>query len=145
MRLHLENAANLGDVDVLAIPEADDLIKGTEELKAVAEHGGLIERSAEVGDGAGEEVEGVNVLENVGVLVGDEDHVEVLERLVDEADGIGLDRGVLGASTDQLGEGGKKSLNARPRHVAELSRDDGCVRQRSKRGQPAVGWEPSEV
>ncbi len=96
---------------------------------------------AEVGDEACEEVERLDVLEDVAVLVGDEDHVQVLQGLVDVADVLRLDRRVLAARADQLGEGGEEHLDARARHVAELPRDDGCVHtQRDREGGQSVGW-----
>ena len=40
-------------------------------------------------------MERVDVLEDVGLAVGNEDHVQLVERLVDEANVVLLDSGVL--------------------------------------------------
>lgn len=63
-------------------------------------------------------------MEDVGLAVRDEDHVELIEGLVDESDVVLLDRRVLGPAVCELREGGEKGLDARPGHLAELSRKD---------------------
>lgn len=63
-------------------------------------------------------------MEDVGLAVGDEDHVELIEGLVDESDVVLLDRRMLGPAVRELREGGEKGLDARPGHLAELSRKD---------------------
>lgn len=74
-------------------------------------------------------MQGIDVLEDVRGLVGDEEDVEVFEGLVDEADVGGFDGGVLGVGGDELGEGGEEGFDARARHVAELAGEDGwgCI------------------
>lgn len=74
---------------------------------------------------AGEESERLQVLQDVAVLGGDEDHVELLQRLVDVADAVGLHEGVLLARVHQFGEGGEEALDARPRHFHKLPGYDG--------------------
>lgn len=63
-------------------------------------------------------------MEDVGLAVGDEDHVELIEGLVDESDIVLLDRRMLGPAVCELREGGEKRFDARPGHLAELSRKD---------------------
>jgi hypothetical protein len=46
------------------------------------------------------------------LAVGDENHVELVERLVNESDIVLLDGGVLGAAVGLLGERRQESLNS---------------------------------
>lgn len=69
-------------------------------------------------------MQGVDVLQNVGLSVGDEHHVELVEGLVDESDIVLLDDCVLSAAVCQLGERRKESLNAGSGHLSKLSRED---------------------
>lgn len=64
-------------------------------------------------------MEGVDVLENVGLTVGDEDHVQLVQWLVHEADIVLLDRGVLGAAVGKLGKGEQEGLESRAAHLVE--------------------------
>jgi len=57
----------------------------------------LVQTPASAADDLGEEVEGVDILEDVGLAVGDEDHVQLVQRLVYEADIVLLDGGMLRA------------------------------------------------
>jgi hypothetical protein len=69
-------------------------------------------------------VERVDVLQNVGLAVRDENHVQLVERLVHESDIILLDGRVLSAAIGVLGERGEESFDARARHLPELPRKD---------------------
>jgi hypothetical protein len=78
----------------------------------------------------GQEMEGVQILEDVARLVGEEQHVEALERLVHVANRFGFDEGVLDgagvtlpARAHELGEGGEQALNSNAANVHELTRD----------------------
>jgi hypothetical protein len=51
-------------------------------------------------------MQAVNVLEDVGLSVCDEHDVEFVQRLIDEADVVLLDGGVLGAGIRKFREGG---------------------------------------
>lgn len=72
-------------------------------------------------------MQGVDVLENVGLLVGDEHHVELVERLVDEADIVLFDRCVLGARVGGFGESGQEGLDSRPLDIVESSGENGLA------------------
>lgn len=63
-------------------------------------------------------------MQNVGLSVGDEHHVELVERLVDESNIVLLDDCVLSAAVCQLGERRKESLDTRSGHLSKLSRED---------------------
>lgn len=66
----------------------------------------------------------INVLENVGLLVGDEDHIELVEGLVDKSDVVLLDRRVLSTAVGKLRERRQQGFDSRSGHLAELSRKD---------------------
>lgn len=61
------------------------------------------------------------------MAVGDQDHVEFVKGLVDEADIVLLDCGVLGAAVCEFGEGCQESFNSGSLHIPELARDDGLA------------------
>lgn len=94
----------------------------------------LLGTATHITDDPSEEVQGIDVLEDVRGLVGDEEDVEVFEGLVDEADVGGFDGGVLGVGGDELGEGGEEGFDARARHVAELAGEDGFTAFGAYRG-----------
>lgn len=73
----------------------------------------------------GEQSERLQVLQDVAVLGGDEDHVELLQRLVHVADAVGLYEGVLLARVHQFGEGSEETLDTRPGHFHKLPGYDG--------------------
>ena len=54
----------------------------------------------------------IKYLKDVGVLVGDDEHVQGLHGLVEVPHAVGLDEGVLLANAHELGEGCKEALNA---------------------------------
>lgn len=60
-------------------------------------------------------------MENVGLAVGDEHHVQLVQWLVDESHVVLLDDGVLGAAVCQLGKRRKQGLDAGSGHLTELS------------------------
>jgi hypothetical protein len=76
-------------------------------------------------------VEGVDVLEDVGLLVGDEHHVQLVQGLVDESDIVLLDRCVLCARVCRLGEGCQEGFDARPLDVVECAGEDGLAATRA--------------
>lgn len=104
MRLHFQECPNLADSQVLTVTQGDDLVEGTDKFEGISEDFSLVEALASAGNDLGEEVEGVDVLEDVGLLVGDEHHVELIQWLVYESNIILFDGGVLGARVGSLGE-----------------------------------------
>lgn len=67
-----------------------------------------------------EEAEGLQVLQDVAILGGDQHHIELLQRLVDIAHTLRLHKRVLLACVHQLGEGGQQALYTRPCHLHKL-------------------------
>lgn len=74
-----------------------------------------------------EESESLQVLQDVAVLGGDENHVEFLQRLVHIADTVGFHKGVLLACVHQFGECSQETLNTRPGHFHKLPRYNGLA------------------
>lgn len=81
-----------------------------------------------------QEVQCLQVFEDIARFVGQEQHVEALQRLVDVAHRIRLDEGVLdGASallsrTHELRKGSEQTLYADSADVHELARHQSCKR-----------------
>lgn len=57
-------------------------------------------------------MEGINILEDIRLSVGDEDHVQLVQWLVHKSHIVLFDGSMLGASICQLWEGCKKSLDS---------------------------------
>ncbi len=74
-----------------------------------------------------EESECLQVLQDVAVLRGDEDHVEFLQRLVHIADTVCFHKGVLLARVHQFRKCSQETLNTRPGHFHKLPRYDGLA------------------
>lgn len=125
--LHLQEGLNLADGQVLPVPERHQLIKGADQLKGIPKNFPLVEALACAGHDLGEEVQRVDVLEDVGLLVGDEHHVQLVQRLVDEADIVLLNGGVLCAGIGGLGERCEEGFDARPLDVVECAGEDGLA------------------
>lgn len=104
MGLHLEECLDLADGQVLAVTQGDQLVESAEQFVGISEDFALIQTLACAGDHLGEEMERVDVLQDVGLAVGDEDHVQLVEGLVDEANIVLLDGGMLCARIGQFRE-----------------------------------------
>lgn len=98
MTFHLEEGLDLAKGQVLPVSERDQLVKGAKEIVGIAEDFPFIKALACTRDHLGKEVQGVDVLEDVGLLVRDEDHVELVKGLVDKSDVVLFDRGMLGSA-----------------------------------------------
>lgn len=112
MTLHVQECLDLANGQVLPVAKGDELVEGAEEFVGILEDLALVEALACAGDDLGEQVQRIDVLQNVGLAVGDENHVELVERLVNESDIVLLDGGVLGAAVGLLGERRQESLNS---------------------------------
>jgi hypothetical protein len=125
--LHLQERLDLADGQILPVSERHQLIEGADEFKGIPEDLPLVEALAGAGDDLGEEVQRVDVLEDVGLLVGDEHHVQLVQRLVDETDIVLLDGRVLGARVRRFREGCQEGFDARSLDVVECPREDGLA------------------
>jgi hypothetical protein len=106
MTLHLKEGLYLRQRQILPVAQGHNLIECAEELKGIAKYFPLIQTLANACNDLGEEMQAVNVLEDVGLSVCDEHDVEFVQRLIDEADVVLLDGGVLGAGIRKFREGG---------------------------------------
>ena len=124
MTLHLQECLDLADCKIFPIPLGDQLVKGAEKFVGILKNLPLIQCLACAGDDLCEKVERVDVLEDVGLSVGDENHVQFVERLVNKADIILLYGCMLSSSVCQLRERRQEGLNSRPLHLSELPGHD---------------------
>lgn len=124
MTLHLQKGLDLAHGKVLSVSKCDKFIKCTEKFVGISDNLSLIESSACAGDNLGEQVEGVDILEDVGLLVGDEDHVELIKRLIDESNIILFNGRVLSTAVGELGERGEECFYSRSWHLSKLAGED---------------------
>lgn len=124
MALHVHERPDLADSQVLAITQRHQLIKCAEQLVCISENFPLIQTLAGARHDLSEQVQGVDVLQDVGLPIGDEHHIELVEGLVDESDIVLLDSRVLRAAVGELGEGCQERFYSRPRHLTKLPRED---------------------
>lgn len=124
MTLHLEEGLDLADGQVLPVTQGDQLIESAQKLERIVDNFPLIQALACAGNDLGEEVQGVDVLEDVGLAVGDENHVKLVKRLIYESHIVLLDGRVLGAAVSELGERSQECLYSRSWHLPKLSRED---------------------
>lgn len=79
-------------------------------------------------------MQAVNVLKNVGLAVGDEDNVELIQWLVHKAHIVLFDSGVLGTGIREFGERCEEGLNSGASNLPELARKDGLSSTSAYRG-----------
>lgn len=104
---HVEECLDLAHGEVIAVAQRHELVKGAEKLVGILDNFVFVECLACVDDDLGEQVERVDVLENVGLAVGDEDNVELVKWLIDESNIVFLDNRVLRTAVGELGKGSK--------------------------------------
>ena len=117
MTLHLQECLDLADGQILPVTQSDQLVEGAEEFVGISEDLALVQALASASNDLGEKVKRVDILENVGLLVGDEHHVKLIQGLIDKSNIVLLDGSVLCSGVGGLGEGGEKGFDARPLHV----------------------------
>ena len=132
--LHLEECLDLADGEILSVAERDELIKSAQKLIGIPQYFPLVQALAYTGHDLGEQVEGVDVLEDVRLPVGDEHHVEFVEGLVDIAHIVLLDGRMLGPGVCKLWKRSQKSFDSRAGNLSELSRQDGFPPSGAYRG-----------
>lgn len=127
MTLHLQERPDLAYGEVFPIPERNQLIESADELIRISKNLPLVEASAGAGHDLGEQVQRIDVLQNVGLLVGDKHHVQLIQRLVNESDIVLLNGRMLCARIRRLGEGCQEGFDARPLDVVECPREHGLA------------------
>lgn len=122
--LHLQESLNLRQREVFPIAQCHQLIECAQQLEGIAGNLPFVQALANAGGHLSKQVQAINVLEDVGLAVGDQDDVQFIQWLVHEADVVLFDSGVLSSGIRKLGERGEQGLNARPSNFAELARED---------------------
>lgn len=112
MTLHLQHVAHLHEVDLFPVSHAHDLVERAQQIECVLDNLALLRTPAHIRDHAREQMESLDVLEDVGRLVGDEENVEVFQGLVDIANVGGLNGSMLRAGWDEFREGREERLYA---------------------------------
>lgn len=135
MTLHIQERPDLTERQVLPVAQRHQFIKGAQQLVSIPDYFPLIQAFASARNDLGEKVERVNVLEDVGLLVGDEDHVELVQGLVDKADIVLLDGRVLGAALGELRERGEESFDSGSGHLSKLPGEDSFPASGADRGR----------
>lgn len=79
-------------------------------------------------------MEGVNVLEDVALSVGYEDHVKLVEGLVNEANVVLFNGRMLSTRVSKFRERGQESFDSRSGHFPELPREDSFPASGANRG-----------
>src|SRR5262245_19703131 len=100
--LHLQHTPDLHQINLFLVTHTHDLIERSQELERIPQNLSLFCALAHVSDDASKEVESFDVLEDVGGFVGNEDDVEIFKRLIDIANFICFDRGVLSVGRYKL-------------------------------------------
>mmetsp|Transcript_6455 Transcript_6455/g.27161 ORF Transcript_6455/g.27161 Transcript_6455/m.27161 type:complete len:503 (+) Transcript_6455:441-1949(+) len=130
VRVHLEVLPNGAQIDVLAVPaRRDDLVEREHEVEHLLRDALLGVAAGDFGHDLGEEAERVEVFDDVGGLVGDEQKEDLLDGLPDVSDRVGLDEGVLlVARAHEFGEGGEEALDTQTVHLDKLPCDEAAPR-----------------
>lgn len=125
--LHLQNAFHLNEADLFPVAQANNLVKRTQQLERVLEYFPLVGGPADIGDNAGKEVKGIDILEDIGGFICDQYDIQIFQGLVDVSNFGGFDGCVLRLCWNEFRKRRQQGLNPRPRHILELSRDDNCI------------------
>lgn len=131
--LHLKECLYLCQREVFSVSQGDDLVESAEQLEGIAQDFPFVQTPANAGDDLGKEVQAIDVLKNVGLLVCDQDNVELVQRLINESHVVLLDSSMLGAGICQFWERCEQCLDPRTRDLTELARENGFPAARTYR------------
>lgn len=140
MTFHIQERPDLAEGQVFPVAQRHQFIKGAQQLVSIPQDFPLIQTLASACNDLGEEVERVNVLKDVGLAVGDEDHVELIQGLVDEADIVLLDGRVLCAALGELRKRGEEGFDAGSGHLSKLPGEDSFPSSGADRGREDNLW-----
>lgn len=124
MTLHFHEGLDLAYGEVLAISKGNELIEGAEKFVCISRDFPLVQRLACASDDLGKQVQRVDVLQDVGLPVRDEDHVELVQGLIYESNIILFHGRMLSTGVCKLGKRREESFNSGPGHLTELSGKD---------------------
>lgn len=131
---HLQECFDLRERQILSVSQCHQLIICAEQLERIAEDLSFVETLADACGHLRKEMQTVDVLQNVRLTIGNENHVELIQWLVHKSHIVLFDRSMLGLRVRKLGERGQESFNARARNIPKLARKnsftsagtDGC-------------------
>lgn len=104
MTLHFQECLDLRERQVLPIPEGHQLVVCAEQFERIAQDLPLVQALANTGSHLSKEMKAVDILQDVRLAVCDQDDVELVEGLVDEADIVLLNGRVLGTGICEFRE-----------------------------------------
>jgi len=110
MTLHHQEGLDLTQRYILPISERDELVECAKQLKRMPQNLSLIQALADTRNNLSKKMQGVDILKNVGLAVGNEDHVQLVEGLIDESDVVLLNSRMLRTSGSELWKGSKKGF-----------------------------------
>lgn len=132
---HFEECLYLRQREVLPVSQCDHFIESAEQLEGIAQDLPFVQTPANAGNDLGKKVQTVDVLENVGLLVCNQDDVELIQRLVNESHVVLLDCSMLGTGICQFWERCKQCLDPRTCDFTELARENGFPAARTYRSR----------
>jgi hypothetical protein len=104
-RIHGKSSLNLAQSDGFTITKGDDIIEGEEDFEGVLLDVRFVQTmNTYINDNFMNETDGLEVLDDVGVLVGDKDEVHGFEGEIDVAYEFVFDKCVLLCGADRFGE-----------------------------------------
>lgn len=112
MTLHVKECLDLANGQILAVTKGDELIKSTEQLVGVLNNLALVQALTGASDHLCKQVQRVDVLQNIRLAVGDENHVKFVEGLINKSDIVLFDDRVLCTAVGEFGERGKEGFYA---------------------------------
>lgn len=111
MAFHFKKGLDLAQGQVLPVAQSDKLIEGAKQLVGISKDLPLVQAFADARHNLGKKVQRIDVLQDVGLPIGDENHVKFVEWLIDIANVVLLHGSMLRARIGELWEGCQKPLN----------------------------------
>ena len=105
MAFHFKKGLDLAQGQVLPVAQSNKLIEGAEQLVGISKNLSLIQAFADARYNLGKKVQRVDILQDVGLPIRDENHVEFVEWLIDIANVILLHGCMLCARIRELWKG----------------------------------------
>ena len=78
MTLHVKEGLDLTQGEILPIAQGHKFIESAQEFECIPKNFPLVQTLADAADDLREEMKGVNVLQDVRLPVGDQNHVELV-------------------------------------------------------------------
>lgn len=78
MAFHLQEHPDLGERQILPVSLGHQFVESAEQLEGIAQDLSLVEALANAGGHLGEKMKTIDILQNVGLAVGDEDDIQLV-------------------------------------------------------------------